>query len=268
MKRGAPDHPKVMDLAHQLKVSRPTAIGYLELLWHFTAKYAPQGNIGKFTDERIEAALDWTGVNSGLIRALLRSHWLQRSTNFRLVVHDWHDHCDNSVKKNLQRAGLPFLSNQQDSRKMSRQNLDTSGQNVDNVGQSIERSRPSLSLSHSHSHTSANADEDGHSLETNGRGKETEKERRRWFEEEFWPVVWKKIAVGSARKAWLKKITSREIAEKAIVAALAQGPEILRRGSRPDATVLHPASWINAERWEDETQEPLLPLEPPKQLMT
>ena len=60
MKRGTPDHPKVYELCELLKCDRPTAIGYLELLWHFAAKYAPQGDIGKYSDERIEAALDWS----------------------------------------------------------------------------------------------------------------------------------------------------------------------------------------------------------------
>ena len=59
MKRGTPDHPKVYDLAERLKVKRPTALGYLELLWHFTAVYAPEGDIGRYSDKRIEGAMDW-----------------------------------------------------------------------------------------------------------------------------------------------------------------------------------------------------------------
>src|SRR5215472_1622606 len=80
VKRGTPDHPKVFDLCDRLVCDRPTALGYLELLWHFTAKYAPQGNIGRFPDRRIEAALNWvTGrwkQNGQLIRALTESRWI------------------------------------------------------------------------------------------------------------------------------------------------------------------------------------------------
>jgi len=61
MKRGTPEHPKVYDLCDRLGCDRPTAVGYLELLWHITAKYTPQGDIGRYSDRRIEAALDWVG---------------------------------------------------------------------------------------------------------------------------------------------------------------------------------------------------------------
>ena len=71
MKRSGPNHPKLYNLCYALNCSRPTAIGYLELLWHFTAQFAPTGNIGVFSDHRIETACDWRGRNGRLIRALL-----------------------------------------------------------------------------------------------------------------------------------------------------------------------------------------------------
>lgn len=110
MKRGAMEHPKVYDLCERLRVRRPTAIGCLEMLWHFAAKYAPQGDVGRFSDTRIEAALDWSGRPGKLVEALANARWLDRHPKWRLVIHDWHDHADDSVRKRLARAGLPFLS--------------------------------------------------------------------------------------------------------------------------------------------------------------
>jgi hypothetical protein len=133
MKRGTPDHPKVYDLCDRLKIKRPTAIGYLELLWHFTAIYAPEGDIGRYSDKRIEAAMDWSGASGRLIQALISSGWLDEkpvnsvsttpqlvvnsvSTHAQLtlrslVVHDWHEHADQAVRKRLQRSGKQFVTN-------------------------------------------------------------------------------------------------------------------------------------------------------------
>jgi hypothetical protein len=109
MKRGTPEHPKVFDLAEKLDVPRPTAIGYLELLWHFTAVYAPQGDIERFSDRRIEKALDWTGESGRLITVLVEVGWIDRGPEHQLVVHDWEEHCDDAVRKRLSRSRKSFV---------------------------------------------------------------------------------------------------------------------------------------------------------------
>lgn len=111
MKRGTPRHPKLDDLMRAAKVKRSTAVGWLELLWHATAEFAPQGNIGRCSDDWIEAQLDWSGRRGQLIEYLTSTRWLDRHSEYRLLVHDWHDHADDSVRKRLSRAGLCFLSN-------------------------------------------------------------------------------------------------------------------------------------------------------------
>src|SRR5205823_5688049 len=86
------------------------AVGYLELLWHFTAKYAPQGDVGRFSDARIEAALDWSGKPGKLVGALVTAQWLDRHPKWRLLVHDWRDHADDATRKRLARSNLQLLS--------------------------------------------------------------------------------------------------------------------------------------------------------------
>ena len=110
MKRGGPTHPKTFALAEELRFHRRyEAVGLLELLFHFTAQYAPQGDIGRFSDKRIAAALDWTGYPSRLVEALVKTGWLDRHETARLVVHDWADHADRATLQRLKRDGLNVI---------------------------------------------------------------------------------------------------------------------------------------------------------------
>jgi len=72
------------------------------------ARYAPQGDVGKHTDAAIAAGVHWDRDCKRFIEALVEARWLERNDAFRLVVHDWHDHADESVKKHLARQGLRF----------------------------------------------------------------------------------------------------------------------------------------------------------------
>jgi hypothetical protein len=98
------------DLMAIAKVRRSTAVGWLELLWHATAEFAPQGNIGRCSDAWIEAQLDWGGRPGLLVEMLTTTRWIDVHSKWRLLVHDWHDHADDSVRKRLNRAGLYFLT--------------------------------------------------------------------------------------------------------------------------------------------------------------
>lgn len=86
MKRGTPSHPKLLELARVLKISRPTAVGTIELLWQFTAQYTPAGDIGRYSDERIAAAVDWRRKPETLISSMVTTGWLNHSEGSRLVV--------------------------------------------------------------------------------------------------------------------------------------------------------------------------------------
>jgi hypothetical protein len=85
----------------------------------------------------------------------------------------------------------------------------------------------------------------------------TAEERTAWFDSEFWVagVVWQKIGYGAAKKAWLSRVRDRSTADRVIAAAKDQGPGIVQHAHQHDHSVLHPATWINQERWVD---EPLL----------
>lgn len=114
MKRGTPDHWKMKDLARRLNVPPMYAIawanGVMERIWHYTAKYCPQGDIGRVPDEEIAEVCGWPVKAAGrLVEALVQSRWLDRSSAHRLLVHDWQEHADQSVKKTLANRGLSFF---------------------------------------------------------------------------------------------------------------------------------------------------------------
>ena len=108
MKRETLRHPKTFDLAARLNRSRPEVLGFLTLLWDFTADVAPSGNIGKHSDGSISRACDWDGDPSSFIDALVAAGYLDRDPDHRLLIHDWSDHCERWVKLKLEKLGLRF----------------------------------------------------------------------------------------------------------------------------------------------------------------
>ncbi len=109
-KRGVLEHPKFSRLKTLLCVNKSTALGYLECLWQFTGRFTPQGNIGKYTDADIEAWLEWGGEEGKLIESLVVSGWVETDQMHRLLIHDWHEHADNTTKISLKRNGQEFLT--------------------------------------------------------------------------------------------------------------------------------------------------------------
>lgn len=124
MKRGCPDHPKTIAFARVLNLPRYSAVGLLEMLWHWTAKYAPRGDVGRFSDGQIAEAVSWTDEPTKLVRAYIDTRWLDEHKTHRLVVHDWSQHADDATKKYLARHGLKFVDSV---RTKSRQSRDSGG---------------------------------------------------------------------------------------------------------------------------------------------
>ncbi len=110
MKRGTTDHPKTLRLAKLLQIERWGAVGILESLWHFTARHAIRGDIGRWSDEDICEAIGWEQEPGKLIDALVEAGWLDRDEVHRLLVHDWHDHADDTVKKTLRNRQEAFAT--------------------------------------------------------------------------------------------------------------------------------------------------------------
>ena len=108
MKLDGLDHPKTLDLAARLDISLPQAIGHLELLWAFVAQKTPHGNVGKWPDGAIARAAHWTGEPTAFVTALTEAGFLEQHSEYRLIVHDWHEHAPRWVSSKLSRSGEQF----------------------------------------------------------------------------------------------------------------------------------------------------------------
>jgi hypothetical protein len=98
MKAGTESKLKFLGLKRQLRLPFWQVVGVLEALWHTTLRNAPDGDIGRLTNEEIAAAIEWDGDADELISALVKSRWLDADPDFRLIVHDWSEHCPNYLK--------------------------------------------------------------------------------------------------------------------------------------------------------------------------
>lgn len=120
MKKEAPAHPKMLDLAKRLELPRVCCVGLLERLFHFASAYARNGDL--------TTGLSWEGVcdsigwielvnwtkqerdNETLKKALLESSWLEQLNDGRLYIAGWHRHCEDRVDKYLARAGETYAN--------------------------------------------------------------------------------------------------------------------------------------------------------------
>ena len=108
MKAGTEAKLKFKTLQRALSLKLWGARGLLDTLWSFTQHNAPRGDIGRFSDEEIAIGIDWDNA-AELIEALVKHRWLDRVGGpDRLLVHDWPDHCEDSVHMALARKGLLF----------------------------------------------------------------------------------------------------------------------------------------------------------------
>jgi len=130
MKHGTIDHPKMGRLMSRLKIPRNHAAGILEHLWHWAGRYAPQGDVGKYTDAQIEQEVA-PEIKSGLVNALIEAKWVDRAPlPYRLIVHGWKEHADQRVRKWLARNELGWAEDLVDDADGTRTKH---GQNTDNV---------------------------------------------------------------------------------------------------------------------------------------
>lgn len=100
----------MLALAETLSIPVPHAVGIMEMLWHFTGQYAPQGNIGKFPDTSIARACLWPVKEAErLLEGLVSCGWFDPDPEHRYLVHDFREHAEESVKIYLKRKNLLFF---------------------------------------------------------------------------------------------------------------------------------------------------------------
>jgi Helix-turn-helix domain len=69
--------------------------------------------------------------------------------------------------------------------------------------------------------------------------------------EQFWKIYPRKVAKGAAQKAWEKAVKTAKAQD-----IIAGAERYAKDGARDPKFTAHPATWLNAQRWLDEAQEP------------
>jgi hypothetical protein len=92
------ENPKTKHLMKLLNLREREVEGLMLAIWRFTKYNAPRGDIGKYTDEELEIALEWDQPGT-LIPALLKARFFDHSNDprVRFTVHQWHEHCEAHV---------------------------------------------------------------------------------------------------------------------------------------------------------------------------
>lgn len=98
-------HPKVLRLCARLNKPLPETVGYLHLLWWWTATYRISGDLTNASPWEISTAAGWQGKADDFVNALVSEHWLDRKGK-KLLVHDWAEYCGKLIKARLERANL------------------------------------------------------------------------------------------------------------------------------------------------------------------
>ena len=144
MKRGTIQHPKMADLACILGEMRVTAVGVMESLWHLAAAGYRNGDLSGLDTQKLADMIGWTKDAKTLVSALIEARWLDACQTCRgIFIHDWPDHCEESVRKTLSNNRLGFSEHYKKCRKTAgdiRSFLESSGK-----GEKIPESSACLS---------------------------------------------------------------------------------------------------------------------------
>lgn len=222
MKRGIADHPKTEELAARLDLPVAFVVGVLEMLCNqWAPRCAPKGDIGKWTDEQIARGIRCGIPADKLIPALVASGWLDAHRKYRLVIHDFHEHADNSVRKYLKRHDLEFVSTR-----------------PANVRTSLDNGDPPRAGN-------------GYGL-GNGQAMATGKGKAPEGFDRFWSLYPRKEGKGDARKAWAALRPTADLVET-ICAAVEQQAASLKWRAEPQF-IPGPGKWLRHERWADVAQ--------------
>lgn len=211
-----------------------------------------------------------------MIEALVHAGWIDRSQYFRLVVHDWHEHADDSVHMKLARTKMYFVRTNGEgvrpkTARLSSKERDTAekwydanpmpcAQMIDLCAQNgslragLALPFPPLPFPPIPEEPLCATEEAFALVESSPELKNGNLSihQQEWFAA-WWKIYWRKVARKPAEKAFRKHVRTQQRFEQVMQATKAQTPMMM--GREPEKRP-HGASWLNAERWEDERSQP------------
>jgi hypothetical protein len=240
-------HPKTEQVAELLSISVPAVMGHLHLLWHWALDFAQDGDISEFSHKVIAKKAMWDGDPDALVDALLNcgtsktKGFLERTTDGRLLIHDWYDYAGKLVEK--RKANAARMREKRSS--INEQYRDDSGicdeqnTNVQNTcdaraGANVEK---------------RNVENLKTLAESCGDAKE-EISPEQEFAFTFWPPYPNKKAKPDALKAFIK--ARKRASLDAIMAGLSKAKASYEWTKDAGEFIPYPASWLNDDGWENE----------------
>jgi hypothetical protein len=91
-------HPKTLQLAAELGVSLPTAVGHLHFLWWWALEYAPDGRLKPGSEQTIARACEWRGQARRFWSGLLAAGFIEVADG-GAKIHDWADYAGRLLEK-------------------------------------------------------------------------------------------------------------------------------------------------------------------------
>ena len=105
------NHPKVKKAARIAGINEFEMIGRLHCLWWWALDYAPDGDLTNYSDDDIEAAVDWTGQPGLFVRSMIECGFnghggLIDVTQESREIHDWFEHAGKLLERRAANADI------------------------------------------------------------------------------------------------------------------------------------------------------------------
>jgi hypothetical protein len=101
MKQGVENTMKFKKLKRRLRLPYWQVVGLLESIWKLGLTSAQAGDIGRYSNEDIAAAIEYEGDADEIVDVLVNCEWLDADPEFRLIIHDWSEHVPTYLKGNF-----------------------------------------------------------------------------------------------------------------------------------------------------------------------
>ena len=93
------DHRKTMDLAAELDIIEPYAMGHLSCLWLWALDNAPDGVLRTCSARIIARASGYPNSADTFVNALEKTGFLERDDDGNLIIHDWMDYAGKLIER-------------------------------------------------------------------------------------------------------------------------------------------------------------------------
>jgi hypothetical protein len=209
-------HPKIVRILSATKSDKFRVIGGLHAVWSVFDAHSEDGVLHGYTPELMDHIIGWDGFSGAMIAV----GWLGMGEGESLVMPEFGEHNGQSAKRRAEDQ-----KRKRDSRKSVRILSEESPQES-----GLEKRREEKNI------------------------KPPKSPKGDWpgFDQ-FWSAYPRKVAKPQAMKAWNKIKPSEPMTSKIMSAVHAQSAS--DQWTKDDGKFIpHPATWLNGQRWDDETE--------------